>query len=114
MNLSIFSVHDSKAEAFICPFFAQNTAVGLRMFTQACNDISTEFYRNAGDFTLFEMGIFDQDTGKFELFDVAKNHGLAVIFRTEGKLAHIPNVPAAKYQQAKPESLKNLKVGVQS
>ncbi len=81
MNLTIFTVHDSKAEAYITPFFASNKAVGLRMFEQAANDESAQFHTHAGDYTLFELGTFDQDRGTFDLHLTPINHGLAINYR---------------------------------
>lgn len=85
MNLSIFTVHDSKAEAFIQPFFAQNTAIAIRMFGKACNEQETDFHQFAGDYTLFELGMFDQDTAKFELHATPINLGLALTFISSTK-----------------------------
>lgn len=81
MKLHILSVHDSKAEAFIQPFFAQTVAVGLRMFEAASNDTNTDFNRFAGDYTLFELGTFDQITGQLEMLKTPNNLGLALQFR---------------------------------
>lgn len=78
MTLSIFSVHDSKAEAFITPFFAQNEAVGVRMFAAAANSDTSDFNRFAGDYTLFLLGYFEQDNAEFDLLDTPKNLGLAI------------------------------------
>lgn len=50
------------------------------MFTQACNDTASQFAINAGDYTLFEMGTFDQDKGQFQILDAPINHGLALTY----------------------------------
>lgn len=93
MQLTVFSVHDSKAEAFICPFFSQNSAVGLRMFAQAVNDRAANFFNNAGDYTLFELGTFDQDKGQFTEHDTPINHGLALSFiQAPQRLSQITNM----------------------
>lgn len=81
MKLFLFSIHDSKAEAFIQPYYAVNSAVGRRIFETACNDDSVEFSKHPGDYGLFELGTFDQDTGRFELLEHPINHGLAIIYK---------------------------------
>ncbi len=48
------------------------------MFETACNDTSTQFNLHAGDYTLFELGTFDQATAKFDLQSPPINHGLAI------------------------------------
>lgn len=88
MKLVIFSVHDSKAEAFLQPFFCPTVAVGVRMFAHAANDPTKDFSRFAADYTLFELGEFEQDTGEITMLKVAKNHGLA--------LRHIDSGPASE------------------
>lgn len=82
MKLHILTVHDSKAEAFIQPFFSQTPATGIRMFEQAANDSNTDFSRHAEDYTLFELGTFDQDTAKFELHQTPISLGLAISYKT--------------------------------
>lgn len=61
----VFSVFDSKAQAFLQPIFATTRGVCLRMFIAAVNDEAHEFHKFAGDYTLFELGEFDEATGKF-------------------------------------------------
>lgn len=79
MTLTIFSIYDSKAEAYITPFFAINSATGIRDFETAARDKNTKFWSHPGDFTLFEMGSFDQDSGKTELLKTPINHGTALV-----------------------------------
>lgn len=78
MKLTMFSVHDSKTELFIQPFYALTPAAGVRMFAQASNDAETQFNKHAADFTLFELGVFDQSTGTVELHPSPVSHGLAI------------------------------------
>jgi hypothetical protein len=85
MQITLFTVHDSKASAFIQPFNAPNVAVGLRSFSVGCNDPTTGFYHNPGDYTLFELGTFDLTTAKFDLHDTPVNHGLAIQYITQGE-----------------------------
>lgn len=64
MKLYGYAVRDTKAEAFTRPpFFASNKAVVIRAFTEMVNDPSQEVGKYPADFTLFEIGEFDQLTG---------------------------------------------------
>ncbi len=63
MILKIYSVWDSKAAAYIQPFFATNDAVATRMFETAANDAGHDFHRYAEDYALFRIGQFDQEKG---------------------------------------------------
>lgn len=80
MVLSVFSVFDSKVQAFLTPFFVANKAVALRSFMTACQDVSTDFHRYAGDYTLFEIGLWDSETGDWMPLDAKINLGLASQF----------------------------------
>lgn len=85
MKLKIFSIYDSKAKAFITPFFSPTTEVGQRSFGGACNDPTTQFHRHPGDFSLFEIGEFGIETGEVTPHKQLINHGLAIIYQDENK-----------------------------
>lgn len=67
MKLYLFSIYDDKAKAYLAPFFLPTLQVGQRVFRDAVNDPSTNFYKNPGDYTLFCLGTWDQNSAKFEL-----------------------------------------------
>lgn len=69
----VLSIHDSKADAFLPPFFATNEAVALRMFEAATHDSSTDFCRYAADYTLFQIGTFNDQTGLVSHLDPIKS-----------------------------------------
>lgn len=81
MKLKIFSVFDDKASAFIPPFFLPNSAMAIRAFTQCVNDPSHQFGQNPGDYTLFELGEFDDSDGSIDLLMAQKNHGSGLIHK---------------------------------
>lgn len=64
-KLRAFSVRDQKAEAYLRPFFAPTAGMAIRSFSDAVNDESQEMCRHADDYTLFEIGEFDEMTGTF-------------------------------------------------
>lgn len=63
----IFSVYDSKAEAFGAPIFVDTVGLALRSFQAAVADERSELHRFSEDFTLFELGSFDRKDGSFVL-----------------------------------------------
>lgn len=99
--LKIFSVYDSKAEAFVQPFFSPATGTAIRSFATACNDENTDIHRYAGDYTLFEIGEFDPSTGKITPLEAHLNLGLAAAF--------IKAAPPATSIAPFPGNLKGLK-----
>lgn len=62
----IFCVYDSKAEVYGKPFFLQSVGLAKRGFTEAANDPSSEICKYAEDFSLFQLGSFDEQTGRIE------------------------------------------------
>lgn len=80
MQQQIFSVFDSKAEAFLPPFYAPTPGVAMRSFEAAANSAEHDFHKYAGDYMLFQLGSFEDSTGKFEIRDVPVSLGLAITF----------------------------------
>ena len=82
----IFTVRDSKAEAYLLPFFAANEAVAKRRFIDAVNDQDHMFFAHAGDYTLFWIGEYDDESGMVDHLATFKNLGNGVEFinRTPG------------------------------
>ncbi len=86
MLICIFSVFDSKAEAFLQPFFSQTRATGIRAFESAVNNPQELFAKHPSDFTLFEIGTFDIRTADISLHEAKLSLGTAIEFlaRTDG------------------------------
>lgn len=78
--IQMFSVYDSKTEAFIQPFYSLAVGSAIRSFETACNEEGHDFHRHGGDYTLFHMGSFDQASGNFDLYEAPINLGLAITY----------------------------------
>jgi len=65
----VFTVHDIKAEAYLPPFFFPTAAMAHRAFTQAVNSTDHQFAATPEDFTLLEIGEFDDETGELKRDD---------------------------------------------
>lgn len=59
----LFCVYDSKVEGYLPPFTAQNRAVAYRIFESAIMQENHDFNQHAEDYTLFEIGHYEPDTG---------------------------------------------------
>ncbi len=79
-SFMVYSVYDSKVGAFLTPFFSRNRAVALRSFTSAAQDVGSDFNRYAGDYTLFEIGEWMPEEGKWSPLDAKVSLGLASQF----------------------------------
>lgn len=114
-----FIIRDNKASAYLEPWSAQTVATGLRVWQENCQNPKSMFARHPDDFTLFERGHENTDTGDFEPYKNGHiSHGTArqIIAQarrieeaaereTEIEPAHFPTNPA-DIQQAIIKSVK--------
>lgn len=63
MKLKVFAIHDQAAEAYLQPFFMQTRGQAIRALTDTMKDESTTFNKHPQDYTLFEVGEYDDSTG---------------------------------------------------
>lgn len=63
MQLTMFAVFDRQVGAYLQPFFMRAQGEALRAFTASVNDPSTGFFKNPEDYSLCELGSFDDNTG---------------------------------------------------
>ncbi len=82
MLLRAFTVYDVKVEAFLRPFFMQTPAEAIRAFTETVNDGQSAFFKHPEDFTLYEVGTYDESSGKLSAIDHV-HLGLAINFKQE-------------------------------
>ena len=74
MKLNICSVKDRAADAFGRPMFVPSTGVAIRSFSDELNrsDADNQLYNHPDDFDLYEFGVFDDNSGLFDLYDQPK------------------------------------------
>jgi len=61
----IFTVYDQKAESFLPPFFVPSIGLATRAFTDCVNSESHQFAKHPADYTLFQLGDWDDQTAEF-------------------------------------------------
>ena len=59
MKQKIFSVYDTKLEAYMQPFFFTAKGQALRAFADLSNDTKTSIGQHPEDYCLFEIGEWD-------------------------------------------------------
>lgn len=96
MIMKIFSVFDSKAEAYMMPFFQQSRGQAIRMFTDTVNDKESLLNKHAADFTLFEIADFDDSNAAITPYPNNHNLGCAIEF-----LMPIPEATALQGKASK-------------
>lgn len=60
--MKIFTVYDSKSEAYLQPFFMQSKGAAVRAFSDLANDKAHTFGKHPEDYVLFEIGSYDEFT----------------------------------------------------
>nr|WAE43789.1 MAG: nonstructural protein [Microviridae sp.] len=83
MNQKIYNVYDSKAESWGMPLFYDCRANALRSLQECvnANDEKNQISKYPADFTFFEIGSYNQQTGSFELYETKINLGLAIEYK---------------------------------
>lgn len=64
MEHKVFTVFDDKANCFMPPFFQHTTDMAKRVFADAVRQNDHPFHLNPLDYTLYEIGVFDDSTGQ--------------------------------------------------
>lgn len=70
----IYSIHDSKVGAYNQPWFARAPGEAIRNFSDLCNDPQSMIFRHCADYTLFELGEFDDNAASIKM--LAAPHAL--------------------------------------
>ncbi len=86
MRMLFFAVFDSAAKRFLEPFAAETAEVAIRVFSQACKSEGHQFARYPADYTLFEVGAFEAESGMLMPLETPHNLGLAISFTTVGEV----------------------------
>lgn len=92
MILKKFSVYDVQAASYLTPFFAPTSGLAIRSFMEAANTEGHNFKRYAADYTLFELGSFDDATGRSTELDAPHNHGTALHFMAADTPTAVPDL----------------------
>ena len=84
MKLIVFSIRDTAARGYLEPFYAQTPAVGFRRWAENVGHKDCMFHKHPDDYTLWEIGTFDQDTGQHDNYKEGPiNHGTARLLLNE-------------------------------
>lgn len=65
MKLIVCSVFDGAASLFGKPIFVAAAGIAIRSFTDEVNNRDSEFGKHPGDYELYALGSFDDNTGAF-------------------------------------------------
>lgn len=80
MKLKVFTCYDCKVESYGNPFFMKTKGEAIRGFAEVSNDEKSQIAKYPEDFTLFELGEYDDSNGKFVLHSTPISIGKAIEF----------------------------------
>lgn len=89
MVLKTYAVFDDAVKAYNQPFYCSNERDAIYSFEQLVNDERTTVHRSPGDFTLFQIGEYDDQTGLAIPLKVFKNLGVASKYLKRPELASV-------------------------
>jgi hypothetical protein len=78
MNLKLFVIFDSKAEYYMPPFYSLATGQAIRTFQDMACDPNHQVGQHPSDYTLFEIGEYDQATAKITMLEAKRPLGTAL------------------------------------
>lgn len=81
MEQQIYSVYDSKAAAYLQPFYLPRHELAERAFAHAACTEGHAFNNFAGDYTLFWIGTWDEENGILTNAEAKLNMGTALEHR---------------------------------
>lgn len=81
MKYKVFTVHDAKAEAYLKPFLMRTKGEAIRAMQDLANDPKHDFSKYSEDYTLFEIGTYDDEQGNYEMLNVKISLGNGLEFK---------------------------------
>lgn len=91
MQLKLFAIYDVKAEAYLQPFFMRSVGEAERAISSLVADSNHNFSKYASDFTLFELGSWNDQNAQFDLLNTPHSLGVLIQYKAvvEGDRPHI-------------------------
>lgn len=91
-KVKMVSVYDSAVGAYLPPQFLRSKGEAIRAFINAIGDPKSQFFQHPADYTLFELGEFDDQTGRFEIFAAPIPYGTALEFSARLDNGRVENI----------------------
>jgi len=95
--MKAFAIYDSKTEFYSMPIFCRSFGEAVRIVSQAATNPQSTVSISPGDFTLFEIGEWDDQKGLYTMYDHKINLGclieLKALERDNGGLREVGDAP---------------------
>lgn len=99
MSHKVYTIYDSKAEAYLAPLLQKTRGEAIRTFSDLVNNPETMFAKHPSDFTLFEIGEWDELKGEVNMCHVKQSLGTAIEFIKEDSQLTLPGVSQLNLNQ---------------
>lgn len=66
MKLNIYSIYDTAVGAYMRPQFMQSDGQAIRLFSDLATSADNEVGKHPEDYSLVRLGVWDDNTGKFQ------------------------------------------------
>lgn len=66
MTLIVCAVRDSAVDAFMRPFCVPTVGMAVRSFQDEVKDPQSPMAKHPSDYELFQLGVFDEEAGRFD------------------------------------------------
>jgi len=61
--MKAYAVFDAKAAAYGLPMFVPTSGLAIRGFSDACKDKQSPLFQHPSDYSLYELGEYDRNSG---------------------------------------------------
>lgn len=87
----IFSVYDEGTNAYLQPFFMPTSNAAVRAISDLANDPKHNFCRHASDYTLFEIGSYNDANARIDAYKTPKAIAKAIELRAKAGNVSFPD-----------------------
>lgn len=95
----LYCVYDSKVGIFHAPMVMLNKGEALRSWEEVANDDTKAICRHPQDFTLFEVGTFEDTLPEINMYKAPESLGLASNFKRLPQVGNQPQLFDTKLQE---------------
>lgn len=88
----IYSIHDKKAEAYLPPFFLHSQGMAIRAFSDLVKQEKHPFHLHPEDYTLFEIGEYDDTSGRITPNESPNSLGNGVQFTGDDEMELLEDI----------------------
>lgn len=85
----IYTIHDNKAAAYLPPFYLHNKNMAIRSFADCVQEEGHQFNKHPEDYSLWEIGEFDDLTGEIIYHTPHKALGTGVDYLFDAEIIPI-------------------------